>query len=227
MVIARNRSVVVRAAAYFALGFILLALALFIPAGTLNYWEAWLYLAVLFGPVLVFGAYLARNEPELLERRLRTRETELRQRWIIRLALVGFVVAVLLPGFDHRFGWSDIPTWVVLLADLMILVGYGLFVYVLLSNHYASRVVEVEAGQPVITTGPYAVVRHPMYVAVLVMWLLMPVALGSWWAVLPMLVIIPVLVLRIQNEEEVLLRELPGYREYTAQVRYRLLPGLW
>lgn len=217
-----RRAVWALAAAVLAMGAMF-----FLPAGTLDYWQAWLYMATLFTPVVALGTYLALRDPELLERRMRTRETELRQQRVLRWAVVFFVVGFLVPGFDRRFGWSQVPVGVVIAADLVVLLGYALFVRVLLANRYASRVVEVMPDQPVIRSGPYAVVRHPMYVAVLMIWLASPIALGSWWGVLPLLVIVPILVLRIADEEALLRRDLPGYAAYCDAVRYRLLPGIW
>ena len=140
-------------------------------------------------PVVALGIYLALRDPELLERRMRTRETELRQQRVIRIAMVCFIAGFLLPGFDRRFGWLQVPPWVVFVADGVVLLGYALFVRVLLANRFASRVIEVMPDQPVISSGPYAVVRHPMYVAMLLIWLASPIALGSWWGVLPLLTI--------------------------------------
>lgn len=224
---ATTRSIWRRALLTYAAALALLAAMFFVPAGTLDYWQAWLYLAVLFGLMAGLGAYLIRYEPELLERRMRTRETELRQQRIIRASLALFLLAFLVPGLDRRYGWSAVPVWVVVAAVVVMAAGYALFVRVLLANRFASRVVEVEAGQTLATTGPYAVVRHPMYVAMLAIWLASPIALGSWWALPPMLGIVPVLVLRIRDEEALLARDLAGYRAYMAEVRYRLIPGVW
>lgn len=209
---------------------LLLVLAMLIlfllPAGTWAYWQAWVYLGILLAPMLAVFTYLLRHDPALLERRMRMREKEKQQKRI-QVAYSLFLIALLLPGFDRRFGWSQVPVGLVLAADLLVLLGYGLFFLVLRENSYASRVVEVEQGHKVISTGPYAVVRHPMYVAILVMYLVTPLALGSYWALIPMAVIIPIIVLRIRNEEAVLEGELPGYREYRQKVKYRLIPGLW
>jgi protein-S-isoprenylcysteine O-methyltransferase Ste14 len=133
----------------------------------------------------------------------------------------------LLPGFDRRCGWSSVPVYVVIIADILVLAGYGIFVRVLKENRYASRIVEVEEKQEVIMTGPYALVRHPMYLAIMIMYVFTPLALGSYWAGLPALSLIFVLVARIRNEEKVLLAELSGYREYMQRVRYRLIPRIW
>lgn len=216
-----------RAVVYYVGALVLMAVMFFGPAGTFDYWQAWLYLAVLFVIVAVFGTYLIRREPELLARRLRTREREATQQRVIQVSLVLFVLAFLLPGLDHRFGWSAVPPAVVVGANAGIVIAYVLFARVLLANRYASRVIEVEAGQSLATTGPYAVVRHPMYVATLAIWLLSPIALGSWWAALAMLPIIPLIAVRIRNEEAVLRRDLAGYADYQAKVRYRLIPGVW
>lgn len=209
------------------LGVVLLGALLFAPAGTLDYRDAWTFLAVLFVPVALVFAYLLAKDPALLERRMRTREKEVAQGRIVKVGSVFYLLTFLVPGIDHRFGWSSVPASAVLLADLVFVLGYLLFVLVLRVNSYASRVVEVEEGQRVASTGPYAVVRHPMYVAVLLMILASPVALGSWWALIPAVPVIGILVFRIRNEEAVLVRDLAGYREYMSATKYRLLPGIW
>ena len=154
-------------------------------------------------------------------------EKEPTQRRVILLSFVSTIVAFLLPGFDRRWSWSNVPLPVVVAAELIVVLGYGLFVLVLRENRYASRVIEVEQGQQVTRTGPYALVRHPMYLGVMLMYLASPLALGSYWALLPAAVIIPTLVARILNEEKVLQRELNGYREYMQVTKYRLFPGVW
>lgn len=209
------------------LGLPIIALIIILPAGKWDYWQGWLYLLILFIPMFFVLAYLLRNDPALLERRMRTREKETAQRRIIGLFILYFLLAFTLPGFDIRFGWSNMPPWVSLLANGLVLTGYLVFVWVLLTNSYLSRVVEVDAGQKVITTGPYAIVRHPMYAGISLLYIASPVALGSWWALIPALFIIPLLIARIRNEEQVLLHDLPGYEDYMRKVKYRLLPGVW
>jgi len=207
--------------------FVGLGLIFFVPAGTLDYWEAWVYCAVLLVPFVFVLTYLLRKDPELLARRIRLNEKEPAQRRIIRASSLIFFTGFLIPGLDHRYGWSDIPVEAVLAANVLVIVGYALVFLVFKENPFASRVVEVEPDQRVISSGPYALVRHPMYLGTSIMWLATPIALGSYWA-LPVFLILPiVLVYRIMNEEEVLQRELPGYREYTQTVKYRLIPGIW
>jgi protein-S-isoprenylcysteine O-methyltransferase Ste14 len=199
----------------------------FLPAGTFLYWEAWLYLAVLFAPTVLVAVYLLKKDPELLERRLRMREKEAEQKLIIRFSYLYFLLTFLLPGFDKRFGWSMVSVEVVIVADIVVLSGYGIFFLVIRENRYASRVIEVEREQQVISSGPYAIVRHPMYMGVLVIYIFSPLALGSYWAIIPAVLIIPIIVARIRNEERVLARDLEGYQEYLKRVRHRLIPCIW
>jgi protein-S-isoprenylcysteine O-methyltransferase Ste14 len=203
------------------------ALVVLLPAWKWDYWQGWLYLLILYIPIFFVLYYLLKNDPALLQRRMRMREKESVQRRIILLSLVYFLVAFTIPGLDVRFGWSNVPAWVSLVADVLVLIGYMTFVWVLMVNSYLSRTVEVEAGQKVVSTGPYAIVRHPMYAGISLMYVATPVALGSFWALIPALFIVPLLVVRLRNEEQVLLRDLPGYAEYTQKVKYRLLPGIW
>ena len=207
--------------------FLVLSAAFFIPAGTLAYWQAWLYMGTILIPMVFVVRYLLRHAPELLDRRLRLREKEPTQIGVQTIGIFFLLLAFLVPGLDHRWGWSSVPVGIVIAADLLVLLGYGLIVRVFMENEYASRTVEVVEGQRVVTTGLYAIVRHPMYVGVTIFYLASPVALGSWWALLPAAFIVPMLMVRIVNEEQVLQRDLPGYPEYRQRVRYRLVPGVW
>jgi protein-S-isoprenylcysteine O-methyltransferase Ste14 len=188
------------------IGITVLAAMFFLPAGTFMYWEAWAYMCTLFIPMVFVFIYLIKNEPDLLARRMKMKEKEAEQKLIIKFSYIPFFIAFLLPGFDKCFGWSNVPVVVVFISDFFILISYGIFFLVLKENPYASRIVEVESGQTVITSGPYAIVRHPMYSVVLLMYILSPLALGSYWAIIPMLLVIPVIIVRILNEEKVLSR---------------------
>lgn len=208
-------------------GVLVFGIILFLPAGTLRYWEAWLFMGVLLIPVAVFGIYLLRHNPALLERRLKMREREPQQRKIIAASALALFAMFLLPGLDRRLGWSSVPIWLVLAANVLILVGYLLSVLAFQVNEYASRTIEVEQPQRVISTGPYAVIRHPLYLAGILIYGAAPLALGSYWALLPALLLPALLVARIRNEEQVLRRDLHGYTEYCSTVRYRLIPRIW
>jgi protein-S-isoprenylcysteine O-methyltransferase Ste14 len=214
------------------LGLLLLVFPLFgamffLPAGTLSYWEAWVYLAVLFVPMVLALVYFLIFSPALLERRMRMREKEAEQQLIVKLASIVILLVYLLPGFDHRFHWSSVPIWLVAIADILVLSGYALMVLVMRENPYAGRTIEVEPDQTVVTTGPYAFVRHPMYLGILLLFVFSPLALGSYWSMIPVLFLMGLLIARITNEERVLLKELNGYREYTEKVKWRLIPGIW
>jgi len=199
----------------------------FLPAGTINYWQAWAWLATLFIPMGISLVYLYKIDPRLLERRVRIDETRPEQRRIIAASAIYLLIVFLLPGFDVRYGWSNVPAWLCLAADGIVLASYILYVLVLRTNTYASRIVEVEQGQQVITSGVYAIVRHPMYLAMILMMTASPLALGSYWAMLPSILFILLLAARAKNEEELLQKELKGYSEYMQQTRYRLFPGVW
>jgi len=199
----------------------------FLPAGTFNYWQAWVWLGTLFIPMGISLIYLLKLDPKLLERRTRTNETRPEQRRIILASVVYLIVVFIIPGFDVRNGWSNVPAWLCLTADGVVLGSYILYVFVLRTNTYASRVIEVEQGQQVISSGPYALVRHPMYLAMIMMMTATPLALGSYWAMLPSVLFIALLAARAKNEEELLQKELKGYTEYMQKTRYRLFPGVW
>jgi protein-S-isoprenylcysteine O-methyltransferase Ste14 len=219
-----RRQVVIR----FGLAALIIPVFLYVMAGTLYYWQGWLYWAVLIIPMLAAVVYFLRTDPELLERRLRYKEKEPEQRAIILLSSVAFIAGFAAIGFDLRLhGLNQVPSWIVIAADAGVFFGYCLILWVFKENSYAARTIEVDEGQKIITTGPYAIIRHPMYLGFLVMWLLTPLSLGSWWALPFFLLYIPILVWRILNEEKVLLRDLPGYYEYRIKRPYRLLPYVW
>jgi len=217
-----------RAAILRLLGFILvMGLLLFGSAGSFYYWQAWVFLILLGGLAFFTGLYLIRNDPVLLERRMRYKERQVVQKNVVLTGFVYIGLLFILPGLNYRFGWSETPLWAVILADIIIAIGYMLLYRVLRENSYASRVIEVAEGQKVISSGPYAHVRHPMYLSVILIYLATPVALGFWWVTLPGLAIIPLLATRMRNEEAVLSNDLPGYSDYLKKVKYRLVPRVW
>lgn len=211
----------------FVSGFAVLAALFFIPAGTTDFWQAWLYMAVLLVPMVLVAAYFLANDPGFLERRFKMREKEKVQRGIQKLGVPLFLAGFILPGLDNRYGWSNVPFEWVIAADALVLLSYMAIFWVFKTNSWAGRTIRVEKGQKVISDGPYGVIRHPMYVAVAVMFLATPFALGSYIALVPFALYLPLLVVRILNEEEVLKRELSGYTEYCKKVKYRLVPGVW
>ena len=208
-------------------GLAVMALLLFLPAGSWGYWQAWLFLGLLFVPMTCVATWLLVREPELLAKRLSSKEQEKAQRQVVALSALMFVAGFLLAGFDQRFGWSEMPAWVVAIAAVVMLCGYGLYAEVMRENAFLSRTVEVQENQKVISTGLYGIVRHPMYAATLVLYLAMPIVLGSWVALIPFLAYPLIIARRIRNEEQVLEEGLAGYREYEQQVRYRLIPFIW
>lgn len=208
-------------------GLVLMGALLFLPAGTWCYPGAWRLLALLFLPMPVIGIVLAVKAPELLAKRLNVKEQESEQKQVIVLSALIFILGFVLAGLDFRFGWTQLPLAVVIAGMVLFLLAYGLYLEVMRENAYLSRTVEIQEGQKVIDTGLYGVVRHPMYMAVTILFLSMPLVLGSVIAILPFLGIPAVLVKRIKNEEQVLEAGLPGYREYEKKVAFRMIPFLW
>jgi protein-S-isoprenylcysteine O-methyltransferase Ste14 len=212
------------------IGLIVLGLLIFVPAGTLDYWRGWAFIIVFSISTNIIGVYLALRDPALLERRLNVgprAETRPMQKALISLAFVGFLGLLVVSVLDYRFGWSKVPAWVSVLGNALVALGLMMDLVVFRENTYGASTVQRMDGQRVISTGPYALVRHPMYVGVLIMVIGMPLALGSYWGLLFLLLNTPFLLLRIVDEEAMLRRELEGYVDYTRHVRYRLVPGLW
>jgi protein-S-isoprenylcysteine O-methyltransferase Ste14 len=211
-------------------GLVVFGVLVFGPAGTFRYWQGWAFILVFAICTNAIGLYLARTDPALLERRLKVgpgAETRPAQKAIISLAFLAFVALFIVSALDYRLGWSTMPASVSIAGDILVALGLMIDLRVFRENSYGASTVEITAGQTVISTGPYALVRHPMYVGVLIMVLGMPLALGSYWGLVFMFVDVPILVLRIRDEEAMLKQELAGYVDYMRRVRYRLLPGLW
>jgi protein-S-isoprenylcysteine O-methyltransferase Ste14 len=210
-----------------ALGVGMIIALLFLPAGTWQYWQAWVFIALLFIPMLSIGIGLLIISPELLAKRLSNKEKEQTQKHIVALSGLMFISGFILCGLDHRYAWSHIPLWVSISASVVFIIGYILYAEVLRENAYLSRTIEVQDNQLLIDTGLYAIVRHPMYTATLLMFLSMPIILGSWWSLI-IFAVYPILIAaRIQNEEKVLATGLKGYTYYQKRVRWRLIPWVW
>lgn len=211
----------------FILGLILLGALLFLPAWTFNYFGAWLFLGLLFVPMLIVGVVLFIRSPELLSKRLDAKEKQGAQKGVVALSGLMFPAGFIISALDFRFGWSSVPVWLVAAASVSFIIGYALYAEVLRENAYLSRTVKVEEGQSVISTGLYGVVRHPMYLATLLMFLPIPLILGSFWGLIPFAIYPVLLIVRIADEEKLLSAELGGYAEYKTKVKYRLIPFIW
>jgi protein-S-isoprenylcysteine O-methyltransferase Ste14 len=208
-------------------GMIVLGAAIFAPAGRFAWINAWLYMGTVVVFALLALAWPLARDSALLEKRMETREREKPQRRIVAAWLVLSACMLALPGFDRRFGWSHVPIPLGAPATVLLATGCAIFIFVLRANSWASNVVEVQEGQRLVDTGPYALVRHPLYFANCFIYIATPLVLGSWWALIPAALCFPLLAMRIRNEEEVLGRGLPGYAGYMTRVRWRLVPGLW
>ena len=222
-----KQKLLISALSKFIAGLILMGLVLFLPAGTWNYFNAWLFLGLLFIPMLILGIVLFFKAPELLEKRLQSKEKESTQKGVVAASGLMFIGSFVMAGLDFRFGWTNVPVWVVAAAAIVLLASYGMYGEVMRENAYLSRTVEVQENQKVIDTGLYGVIRHPMYTATIFLFLAIPVVLGSWIAFAVMLLYPVAIIARIGNEEKVLEEGLPGYKEYKKKVKYRLVPFVW
>ena len=211
----------------FVIGLLLIGALLFLPSGSLGYINGWLFIGLLFVPMLILGIVLFIKAPELLEKRLGAKEKENTQKGVVALSGLLFVGGFVVAGLDFRFGWSHVPTWVVTVASVVLLISYALYAEVMRENAYLSRTVEVQENQKVVDTGLYGIVRHPMYAATIWLFLSIPVVLGSLWSLLCFLPYPFVIIVRIRNEEKELETGLEGYADYKKRVKYRLLPFVW
>lgn len=206
------------------------AALLFLPAGSLRFWQAWVYAFVFISSSTILGVYFSRHDPRLIERRMKAgpaAEKEQSQKLIISLLIGSFIVMLAVPGLDYRWHWSSVPVWLVIAGNAGVALSFVIFFVVLKQNSYAASTVVVEADQPVVSTGVYGVIRHPMYAGALLLILVTPLALGSYWGLVTTLAALPALIWRLTDEERVLRRDLPGYADYCSQIRYRLIPGIW
>ena len=211
----------------FTCGLLLVGLLIFWPAGTLAYTYGWLFVGLLFVPMLIAGFVMLFKAPELLKKRLDAKEKQSAQKGVLGFAGLMFVAGFVLAGLDFRYGWSEMPLWVVITAAVLFLVAYALYGEVLRENAYLSRTVKVEQGQTVVDTGLYGIVRHPMYAATILLFLMIPLILGSWYGLIPFAFYPVIIVIRLKDEEDLLTRELDGYEAYKQKIRYRLIPFIW
>lgn len=217
----------VNALTKFSVGLLFVLVLIFLPAGTLRYFNGWLLMGLLFVPMLVAGFVMIFKSPELLAKRLDAKEKQSAQKGVVALSGVMFIGGFVVAGLDYRFGWSQIPMSVIIVASVLFLVAYAIYAEVMRENAYLSRTVKVEEGQKIVDTGLYGVVRHPMYMATILLFLMIPVILGSWYALVIFACYPVIIVVRLKDEEELLSRELAGYADYKKKVKYRLIPFIW
>lgn len=217
----------VKALAAYIVGVVVLGALFFLPAGSIHFEGGWRLLGLLFGPMFLMGVALLIFSPDLLARRLNGKEKRAKQSGVIRFSGLIFLTGFVLSGLDWRYGWSDMGTLATTIASVVFLVGYLMYFEVMRENVWLSRTIEVSEGQEVISSGLYGVVRHPMYTSTLLMFLAMPVVLGSWWALIPFAFYVPIIVVRILDEERLLCEELRGYADYCTRIRWRLIPFIW
>ena len=222
-----NKKLFVNGIVKFLSGLILVGLPLFLSAGSFAYWNAWLFMGILFIPMFIAGLILTKKNPYLLEKRLNAKEEQSEQKTVIALSGIMFLVGFVVAGLDYRFQWIKLPEWVAIIGAAVFLIAYGLYAEVLRENTYLSRTIEVQENQKVIDTGLYGIVRHPMYAVTLILFLSMPIVLGSVIAFIIFLTYPFIIAGRIKNEEKVLEEGLAGYKEYKQKVKYRLIPFIW
>lgn len=211
----------------FTCGLLLVGLLIFLPAGTLAYTYGWLFVALLFIPMLIAGFVMLAKSSEFLKKRLDAKEKQTTQKGVLAFSGLMFIAGFVVAGLDFRFGWSNMPSWVVTTASALFLVAYALYAEVMRENAYLSRTIKVEEGQTVVDTGLYGIVRHPMYAVTILLFLMIPLVLGSWYALIAFVFYPAIIIVRLKDEEELLTRELSGYAEYKQRVKYRIIPFIW
>jgi len=211
----------------FICGFLLVGLLIFLPAGTFCYIFGWLFIGLLFVPMMIAGFVMLYKSPEFLKKRLEAKEKQRTQKGVVALSGLMFIVGFVLAGLDFRFGWSVMPVWATVTASVLFLVAYALYAEVMRENVYLSRTIKVEEGQRVVDTGLYGIVRHPMYATTILLFLVILLVLGSWYALIAYAFYPMVIIVRLKDEENLLTRELPGYDKYKQKVKYRIIPFIW
>ncbi len=211
----------------FTCGLLLVGLLIFLPAGTLCYAKGWLLIGLLFAPMLIAGFVMLFKSPDFLAKRLDAKEKQATQKGVVALSGLMFIAGFVVAGLDFRFGWSQMPLSVTIVASVLFLTAYALYAEVMRENAYLSRTVKVEEGQKVVDTGLYGIVRHPMYMATILLFLMIPIVLGSWYALIVFAFYPAIIIVRLKDEENLLTRELPGYAEYKKKVKYRIIPFIW
>ena len=211
----------------FACGLLMVGLLIFLPAGTFCYNYGWLLIGLLFGPMLIAGFVMLAKSPEFLKKRLDAKEKQGTQKGVVALSGLMFIAGFVVAGLDFRFSWSHMPAWVVIAASALFLVAYALYAEVMRENAYLSRTIKVEEGQRVVDTGMYGIVRHPMYAVTILLFLMIPLVLGSWYALIAFAFYPAIIIIRLKAEEELLTKELAGYAEYKQKVKYRIIPFIW
>ena len=211
----------------FACGLLLVGLLIFLPAGTLCYTHGWLFIGLLFVPMLIAGFIMMTKSPDFLKKRLDAKEKQATQKGVLAFSGLMFIAGFVVAGLDFRFGWSAMPSWVVITASVLFLFAYALYAEVMRENAYLSRTIKVEEGQTVVDTGLYGIVRHPMYAVTILLFLMIPLVLGSWYALIAFAFYPAIIIVRLKDEEALLTRELPGYEDYKKKVKFRLIPFIW
>ena len=211
----------------FTCGLLMVVLLVFLPAGTIAYTYGWLLIGLLFVPMLIAGFVMLAKSPDFLKKRLDVKEKQGTQKGVIAFSGLMFIAGFVVAGLDFRFGWSNMPVWMVIIASVLFLVAYALYAEVMRENAYLSRAIKVEEGQTVVDTGLYGIVRHPMYAVTILLFLMIPLVLGSWYALIVFAFYPAIIIVRLKDEEELLTRELPGYAEYKQKVKHRIIPYIW
>lgn len=208
-------------------GLLLVGLLIFLPAGTFSYTYGWLFIGLLFVPMLIAGFVMLAKSPDFLKKRLDVKEKQRAQKGVVAFSGLMFIAGFIVAGLDYRFSWSSMPPWVVITASVLFLIAYALYAEVMRENAYLSRTVKVEEGQTVVDTGLYGIVRHPMYAVTILLFFMIPLILGSWYALIAFAFYPVIIVIRLKAEEDLLTRELPGYTEYKQKVKHRIIPFIW